>query len=573
MTELILPAPRQLPRTIELQGVLFTGVLLLTLFLVLFPIAMLILYSFSVGPPAGPLQLGLDAWENALASPMILGSLLNTVKLLLAIHLISFPLAVTLAWLIARTDLPGAQVFELMFWISFFMPTLAVLLGWIMCLDPEYGVFNLFATALPFVQKGPFNIYSFWGIVWAHLVSHAITVKVMLLTPTFRNLDATLEEAAWTSGASRFVTFLRIVLPVTLPALIAILLLAMIRAMQSFEIELVLGPPFRFYVYSTLVYSFIGQEPPDFAGASALATMGLALIVPLIALQRWVAFRRSYATVSGRMRGERVRLGRWRIPALIAMLLVVSALTVLPLVFLGLASIMKLFGFFDIPQPWTLDHWRTVFTDEAFRGALVNTLRMSGGASLLAVTLLSLIAYFAVRSRYRARGLLDLVSWLPYSVPGILFGLGLLYVFLELPLFRPFYGTIWLMILATVVAHMTFGTQVLKSNLLQLSRELEEAARMSGASWLRTLTGVVLPILFPSLILVAITSFITSARDVASVALVATAGTKTLSLVQLDYMIQGRYGPAAVISLVVVVMSTGIAVLARLFGLRIGLRS
>jgi iron(III) transport system permease protein len=129
------------------------------------------------------------------------------------------------------------------------------------------------------------------------------------------------------------------------------------------------------------------------------------------------------------------------------------------------------------------------------------------------------------------------------------------------------------MILATVLAHMTFGTQLLKSNLLQLSRELEEAARMSGASWLKTLTGVVLPILLPSLILVAITSFITSARDVASVALVATAGTKTLSLVQLDYMIQGRYGPAAVISLVVVLMSTGVAVLARLFGLRIGLRS
>jgi iron(III) transport system permease protein len=572
VAELALSGPRY-RGTIELQAVLFAGVLLLTLFLVLFPIAMLIFYSFSVGPPAGPLQLGLDAWENALASPMVLGSLFNTVKLLLAIHLISFPVAVTLAWLIARTDLPGAQVFELMFWISFFMPTLAVLLGWIMCLDPEYGVFNLLATALPFVQKGPFNIYSFWGIVWAHLVSHAVTVKVMLLTPTFRNLDGALEEAAWTSGASRLATFLRIVLPVTLPALIAILLLAMIRAMQSFEIELVLGPPFRFYVYSTLVYSFIAQEPPDFGSASALATMGLALIVPLIALQRWVALRRSYATVSGRMRSERVRLGRLRIPALIAMLIVVTALTVLPLVFLGLASAMKLFGFFDIPEPWTFDHWRTVFTDEAFRGALVNTLRMSGGASLLAVTLLSLIAYFAVRSRYRARGLLDLVSWLPYSVPGILFGLGLLYVFLELPLFRPFYGTIWLMILATVVAHMTFGTQVLKSNLLQLSRELEEAARMSGASWLRTLTGVVLPILFPTLILVAITSFITSARDVASVALVATAGTKTLSLLQLDYMIQGRYGPAAVISVVVVLMSTGIAVLARLFGLRIGLRS
>jgi iron(III) transport system permease protein len=573
MAEFALPAPARRSRSgLELQAVLFIAVLLITLFLVLFPIALLIFYSFSVGPPAGPLQLGLDAWRHALESPLILGSLLNTIKLLVSIHLISFPVAVTIAWLLARTDLPGAHAFEFMFWISFFMPTLAVLLGWIMCLDPEYGVFNLAATALPFVQKGPFNIYSFWGIVWAHLVSHAVTVKVMLLTPTFRNLDGSLEEAAWTSGANRVSTLLRIVLPVTLPALIGILLMAMIRAMQSFEIELVLGPPFRFYVYSTLVYSFIAQEPPDFGGASALATMGLALIVPLIALQRWVAFRRSYATVSGRMRTEPVPLGRWRIPVLVAMLIVVTALTLLPLVFLGLASVMKLFGFFDIPEPWTLDHWRTVFADEAFRGAVLNTLRMSAGASLLAVTLLSLIAYFTVRSTYRARGLLDFASWLPYAVPGILFGLGLLYVFLELPLFRPFYGTIWLMILATVVAHMTFGTQVLKNNLLQLSRELEEAARVSGASWLRTLTGVVLPILFPSLLLVAVTSFITAARDVASVALVAVAGTKTLSLVQLDYMVQGRYGSAAVISFVVILMSTGLALLARLFGLRVGIR-
>jgi len=573
VADLTLAAPAPRSRSLELQAVLFTGVLLVTLFLVLFPIGMLIFYSFSVGPPAGTLQLGLDAWRHALESPTILGSLLNTIRLLLAVHLISFPVALGLAWLIARTDLPGAAAFEFMFWISFFMPTLAVLLGWIMCLDPEYGVFNSLASALPFVQKGPFNIYSFWGIVWAHLVSHAVTVKVMLLIPTFRNLDGTLEEAALTAGASRLATFLRIVLPVTLPALVAILLMAMIRAMQSFEIELVLGPPFRFYVYSTLVYSFIAQEPPDFAGASALATMGLALIVPFIVLQRFLAFRRSYATVSGRMRSDRVRLGAWRIPALIAVTVAVGALTILPLVFVGLASAMKLFGFFDIPEPWTWDNWLTVFTDETFRGALVNTLRMSAGASVLAVTLLSLIAYFTVRSRYRARALLDFASWLPSAVPGILFGLGLLYVFLELPFFRPFYGTIWLMILATVVAHMTLGTQLIKNSLLQQSRELEEAARMSGAGFLRTMTGVVLPILFPSLVLVAVMSFITSARDVASVALVSTAGTKTLSLVQLDYMVQGHYGPAAVISLVVVLMSAGLALLARLFGLRAGVRS
>jgi iron(III) transport system permease protein len=560
-------------RLFEVQTVLFASVLLITLFLVLFPVVLLVFYSFSVGTPTGPLRLGLDAWRNAVDNPLILTSVLNTIKLLLSIHMISFPVAIAIAWVLARTDLPGRQGFEFMFWISFFMPTLSVLLGWIMCLDPEYGVFNQLATALPFVDKGPFNIYSFWGIVWAHLASHAITVKVMLLTPIFRNIDSMLEEASRVCGGGRFSTLIRIVVPVTLPALLAILMIALIRAMQSFEIELVLGPPFRFYVYSTLVYNLISQEPPDFAAASALATIGLMLILPLIFVQRWLSTRRLYTTISGRMKSEPVGLGRLKAPVFIVMLIVVLMLTALPLVFLGMASTMKLFGFFSLPQPWTWEHWTTVFADEAFRQSVVNTVTMSGGAAIAAIVLLSLIAYFSVRSTFRGRALLDFVSWLPFAVPGILFGLGLLYVFLGIPFFHPLYGTIWLMIIATVISGMTFGTQILKSNLLQLSKDLEDASRVVGATWQRTFCQVVIPIIVPTVLLVGTTSFITAARDVASVALVATAGTRTLSLLQLDYMVQGRYGPAAAISFVVILMSTGLALLARFFGLRIGLRN
>ncbi|MGE5539501.1 MAG: ABC transporter permease [Gemmatimonas sp.] len=560
-------------RSLDLRTIVYMVVLTMALVFVLLPVLLLIAFSVSVGSPAEPIRLGLDGWRHAIENPTVFGSIVNTVKLLVTIHAISFPIAIVIAWVLARTDLPGRHGFEFMFWISFFMPTLAVLLGWIMCLDPEYGVLNKAFDALPFLDGAPFNIYSFWGIVWAHLACHAITVKVMLLTPTFRNIDSSLEEASEVCGASRLATLRRIVVPATMPALIAILLLAMIRAMQSFEIELVLGPSFNFYVYSTQVYSLVGQEPPDFAAASALATMGLMVIAPLIALQRWVSFRRSYATVSGKMKTQPVRLGRWRVPALIIMTLIVLTLTALPVAFLGLASVMKLFGFFDIPQPWTLDHWHTVFGDEAFRQSIFNTLTLAGGASVFAVVLLSLIAYFAVRSAYRGRALLDFVSWLPSAVPGLLFGLGLLYVFLEIPFFRPLYGTMWLMILAVVVSHMTFGTQILKSNLLQLSQDLEEASTVAGASWLHTFTRVILPIIVPAVLLVGTTSFITAARDVASVALVATAGTKTLSLLQLDYMVNGRYGAAAVISFVVIALSTGLALLARALGLRIGIRN
>ena len=564
---------RRVPRLVETQRVLFTIVLLTVLVLVVLPVVLLIAYSFVESLPNQPLRLGFEAWRHAVQSPLIMGSLVNSVLLLLAIHGISLPVAIVVAWILARTDLPLRNGLEFMFWISFFMPTLSVLMGWILCLDPEYGLLNRLFELLPFIDKGPFNIFSFWGIVWAHLASHSITVKVMLLTPTFRNIDSSFEEASEICGANRITTLIRIMVPAVTPAILAILMIAMIRAMQSFEIEMVLGAPIRFYVYSTQVYTLIGQEPPDFGAASALATIGLACLMPLIFAQRWLGLRRQYVAVSGRMKSQPVRLGRWKIPVFLAVCSIVLILTAIPMVFLGLTSIMKLFGFFHIPEPWTFGHWTTVFADESFRESVINTVQMSGGAALVAVVLLSLVAYFSVRSTFKARSTLDFVSWLPAAVPGVLFSLGLLYAFLEIPLFRPLYGSMVLMIIAAVVGSMTLGTQIFKSAMLQLSRELEEASAVAGATWLRTFRSVVIPIVVPTVLLVGITIFITSAREIASVALVASAGTKTLSLLQLDYMVQGRYGPAAVISFIVILMSTGLAVAARAFGLRIGLRN
>jgi len=556
----------------EAQALLFTIALLTTVFLVLFPVILLVAYSFVESLPKEELRLGVDAWRHAVESPLIMGSLVNTVLLLLAIHGISFPVAILIAWTLARTDLPFRNGLEFMFWISFFMPTLSIVLGWILCMDPEYGLLNKLVEMLPFVDKGPFNIFSFWGIVWAHLASHSITVKVMLLTPTFRNIDSSFEDASQICGANRITTLIRIMVPAVTPAILAILMLAMIRAMQSFEVELVLGGPIRFYVYSTLVYALIEQEPPDFGAASALATIGLMMLLPLIFGQRWLGLRRQYTSISGRMRAQPIRLGKWKAPVFVAVSFVVLILTLIPIVFLGLASTMKLFGFFEIPEPWTSAHWTTVFADESFRQSIWNTFQMSGGAALVSVVLLSLIAYFSVRSTFKARSTLDFVSWLPAAVPGVLFSLGLLYTFLEIPLFRPFYGSMTLMIIAAVVGGMTLGTQIFKSTMLQLSRELEEASMVAGATWLRTFRSVVIPIVIPTVLLVGTTIFITSAREIASVALVATAGTKTLSLLQLDYVVQGRYGPAAVISFIVILMSTGLALAARAFGLRIGLR-
>ncbi len=564
------PRPRRL--RLEFQAILFAVVLLIVAFFVLYPLLLLITYSFQAGVPGDAFRFTWQGWRLALTEPGMMASVGNSIKLLFAIQAIALPTSIVIAWLVARTDMPGRDFLEFMFWIAFFLPTLSVTLGWILCLDPQYGVLNKLAMMLPFVDQPPFNIYSFWGIVWAHLGTNAIAVKVMLLTPGFRNMDAALEEAARISGASRATMLFRVVVPIMTPAILVVLLMVMIRSMQALEIELVLGPPFHFYVYGTKIYGLVSQEPPQFAPASALATIGLCLILPLIIMQRWLISRRQYTTVTGRVQVQPTSLGPWRYVAFAFVVLVVVILTLIPLVFLGVATFMKLFGFFEIPQPWTWAHWGAVLHDEIFLRSLGNTLLMSFGAALVAIVLFSLIAYFTVRSKYAGRAVLDFLSWLPFAIPGILLGIGLLYVFLGHSLFHPLYGTIWLLIIATVASHMTLGTQIIKSNMIQLGAELEEAARVLGATWWTTYWRVVLPIVIPVLILVGVVVFVTAARDVATVALLSTNETRTLALLQLDYMVDGRYEIAAVVSVIIIVVSTGVALLARLFGLRIGIR-
>jgi iron(III) transport system permease protein len=141
----------------------------------------------------------------------------NTITITLARQAIALPIAILLAWDIARTDIPAATSLEFLFGLGYFLPPLPVTMGWILLLDPQYGLINQWLTLLPFIKESPFNIYSFWGIVWAHLTTSTIAVEVMLFTPAFRNMDATLEEASLVSGAGVFHTLRRIVVPIMTP--------------------------------------------------------------------------------------------------------------------------------------------------------------------------------------------------------------------------------------------------------------------------------------------------------------------------------------------------------------------
>lgn len=543
------------------------ALLLAVALIVLYPLSLLVQSSFLLSAPGQPTSYGLSGWQSALSQPGILDALTNTATLTAARVGFALLISVPIAWALARTDIPVADWLEFGFWIGFFLPALPVVMGWIVVFDPQFGLANTLTSKLFGLHKGPFNIYSWWGIVWAHVTTVLVAVMVMLLTPAFRNLDLALDEASRMSGASAAETARRITAPLAAPAILLAVLITTIRLLESFEVELILGLPSRLDVFSTKIYRLIvAHQPPQFAPGSALGVLVLVAVVPLALLYNRFISRKSYATISGKYRGGRIRLGAWRWPAFALVLLAVLVGTVLPFGFVLLSSFMQLFGFFGIENAWTLDHWRTVFSDNQFFSSLKNTFIIAGGSAAISVACFSVLAYYIVRTRGSVARALDLLTWIPFMLPGILLSLALFWMFLRVPLLTPMFGTHAALIVAIALANMTLGVQLLKTVLIQIGNELEESSWMSGAAWWYTYTRVIVPLTAPALITVALISFASAARNVSHIILLGTGSTRPLSLLQLDYIVDGRYEVAAVVGVITISITVLVAIILRRFG-------
>lgn len=565
------PAQATLPLGSRVTAVALIGTiaLLIIALLVVYPIAILVLNSFQVGQFGTQTHLGLDNWTAALRSQRIFDAIRNTFLLAVARQGIAIVLGVLVAWLLARTDLPGRYWLEFGFWVAVFLPTLTVTLGWIMVFDNFNGLANQAWQAL-LGAKGPFNIFSFWGIVWVHLVTGTLPLKVMLLTPAFRNLDSSLEEASRASGASTWATLRRVVLPIIMPTILVVLLLGTIRSFEAFEIELVLGSEANIDVYSTLIYRQATSSPPNYGQATVLGILILLILLPAIAWQQWYSARHGAATVTGKFKNAPQRLGRWRWPLFAAVALMVTIMTVLPVILVVMGTFMNNFGMFNVREVWTLKSWMTVLRDSNFINALVNSLVLAGGTAILAMVTFGLLAYLIVRTRFYARSTLDFMVWLPSSLPGILMGLGYLYLFLGTPFLRPLYGTTFILMLVAALGSITLTTQVLKSHLRQLGAEMEEASAASGAAWHQTVRRVIVPLMAPSLAIVGVLAFSAAARATSHVALLATHNNQPLSILQLNLLSDNNFEAASVIGVFILLMTVGVAIVARVLGLRLG---
>ena len=545
---------------------LLVGLLILIL---AYPLALLFVKSFVISRPGQPTVWAVNGWIEAFTDVNLAIAICNTFYLAFVRVIITSVLAIFFAWVVTRTDTPLKAFIEVALWLGFFLPLLPMTMGWILLLDPYYGLINKFLMKVFALSQPPFDIYSYWGIIWCHL-AFSTSVRFLLMTPAFTAMDAALEDAARTSGSSNMGVLVRITVPILAPAILASTALGFIRSLESLEIEMVLGIPAGIYVVPTKIWDYLHWEPPLYDRATALCSIFLIFVFFLIWLHRIFLRGKEFTTVSGRSYMVRTfPLGRWRWVTCAFCLVFILVMIILPLATLMMGTFMEFFGNFDTDKVWTARHWTAVFADPVFLRSLRNTLMLGLAAGIGGTLLYALISYVIVRTRLPGRGAIDILSWLPWALPGVLISLALLWAVLGSGEYvKLIYGTVSILVLAIIIKEMPLGTQIIKAGVLQISNELEEASSAAGATWLAGFRRILLPLLKPTVLAVGIIVFISAARDIPTVIFLATNQSRTLSLLMLDYIADANKEKAAVLGVFLVFLIFALLFIGRLLGFR-----
>jgi iron(III) transport system permease protein len=505
-------------------GLVLGAAALVLLALVGYPLLWLLLGALGL-----PNEIGLDHFARVYARTQNFEPLKNTLILALGTGVLSVVLGVPLAWATARSNVPLRRSIHALVALSYITPPYLTALAYIILLGPDAGYFNRVLRWLLGLEAGPFNVFSMGGIIFV-IGIHVFAFTYFLTYTALQAVDAALEESAQVLGAGRWTVTRRITLPLVAPAITGGALLSAVDSMALFGPQAFLGLPAQIVFLPTRIYGLLGSYPPRWGDASALSLMLVLLTVAGLVVQRGYLERRSFVTVSGRgVRTQRMRLGAWKWPLLAFCLLVVFLSAVAPVAVLTGAAFSKSWIAPLLPDNFTLAHFRSALLDDqvAVRG-IVNSFKLATGAALITVLLGLAIAYIDLRTRMRGRRLLDYLAILPLGLPGTVMAVGILLAFIRPPLVL--YGTIWILLVAYVARFVPLAVRSANATLRQIDPSLEEAARITGASWFQSIRLVLLPIARPGLIVAFLLVFIPALSELSATILLYTSGTETIAV-------------------------------------------
>lgn len=526
------------------------GVGLVLAYLVLMPLGFLVLSSFRVGgmPLSGAFTL--QNYADVYLDPTLYPILLNTLVFVVGSVALALVIGGTLAWLVERTDMPARRLVRGIVVLPMGVPPILLAIAWIMLLSPRIGFFNDLLAAVFGFETAVFDIYSMGGMIFVEAIA-VVPTTFLILSVGFRNMDPALEEAAFASGAGGIRVIRRIFLPLMTPVLLSAAVFISVAGFVVFDIPGAIGMPARIFVLSSQIYYWGNETPtglPLFGRISALAAVFLLVLLGLgLLYQRVTRHANRYSVISGKAYQPRsYPLGRWRYAGLALAGLYFIVAVAAPLAVLLWTSLMPYLSGFSLAglERITLDNHLALLNNPRVGEAATNTLLVAVVAATVVTLFSAVVSWVVVRSRLPGRRTLDLLAFLPVSIPGVIIGVALIYTYLTLS-FLPVFGQVWIIVIAYVTVYLSYGTRSLNGVFVQLHRDLEDAALASGASWLRAFRRVTLAMTTPALIAVWIWVAAHCGRELSAALMLQGRDNTVLSTLLWDYWASGQAPQAA----------------------------
>ena len=534
-------------------------------FLTVCPVVMLALGSVSEGLTAFG-KFTLDKYLVAYTDRALLDVSVNTVIFVLGSSVLATALALFLAYLNTRTDIPFKGLFTILSIVPMMIPHLLFSVSWALLLNPSNGLINTVLKNIFALETAPFNIYSLWGMIVVEALLD-LPIAYLIIAPAMASFDVALEESSRVCGAATWRTLVRVTLPVLRPAILAAFVLGLVRSLASFAVPSVLGMPGRVNVLATHLYEMIALGfATDYGKAAAVGMSVLAISVTLIYVYRaFTSESERFVTISSRgYRPTVIQLGKARMPLFIIVALLSFMMVVLPVAVLLYTSFIP---YTMVPSArafsaMSLKHWIAVLDDPLSLLALRNSLVLSVGGATLGAVLSLFVGYVIVKVRTRAAGLLESLSFLSFSFPGIVIGIGFMWFFVQTPL----YSTIWALLIAYIATYLPYGVRPLASAFVQVHGHLEESSLVCGAGPLTTMRRIIVPLLVPALVSAWILMASMFVRELTVSVVLSRPGTEVLAVQILKYADDGLWGKLSALGIIMIVISTLLVVLANFVG-------
>jgi len=525
------------------------------------PVLVVMWRSFTSGKLGFSVGLNLANYFRVFGDKDIFSMLSNSVIYAAGSALLGTVLGAFLAWIVARTNTPGKALVELLPLYPILMPPIMKNIAWILLLAPRSGILNGMLQHFFGIETLVFNAFTMAGMVWVFGLA-CVPLGYLFLLPVFLSFDPSLEESAYIAGSKPVNTMFKITFPLAIPAFTSALVLNFLRGLRSFETPVLQGTPGNIKVFVSRVYDSMALE---FNAGLATAYSVVLVVLSIITLYFYIRatrFSERYATITGK--GYRVKvidIGAWKYLTFATVVLYFLAGIVLPFIVLIVVSMIPYFDydtFMQFPSNAVLTNYYTVMRHPSFVTGLYNSLFLSVTIAIVTVLLGIVMAFTIYRTRAAGTKVFEFIGTLPLAFPPFVLSVGLLIIFIGTPL----YNSLWALGIGLFVAYFPYAFRNASGAIVNIHKELDEAAWVHGARWRHVFFKITLPILKPSVGGALFYIFIEAIRNV-DVAVLLTAPGKEYGPVTLfEYFRVGQWAEAAaggVIYLIILIVAVSVA--------------